>query len=218
MCIRDSEQVGQGLFRGIRHSISRADHPEVLTIPGRAPAGIAQDPRFLDGLRTLGTLGYSYDCWLYHDQIRDFAAMADAAPDTTMVLDHFGTPLGVGPFAGKRAEIFEQWKVDVEEIAKCDNVVAKLGGMAMPDNGFGWDTAASPPTSDEFVDAQAPYYHHMIACFGTARCMFESNFPVDRWSLSYKVLWNGLKKIAAEYPESQQQDLFSETARRIYRI
>ena len=135
-----------------------------------------------------------------------------------MVLDHFGTPLGVGPYAGQREEIFEEWKSDVAALAQCSNVVAKLGGMAMPDNGFGWDQRAIPPDSDEFVDAQRPYYDHMITCFGAERCMFESNFPVDRLSISYAVLWNGLKKIAARYSEQEQAALFAGTASRIYRI
>ena len=83
-----------------------------------------------------------------------------------MILDHFGTPLGVGPYEGKREEIFAAWKDDMAAIAECKNVVAKLGGLAMPDNGFGWNKRATPPTSDEFVEAQARYYDHAIECFG----------------------------------------------------
>ena len=135
-----------------------------------------------------------------------------------MVLDHFGTPLGVGRFAGRRAEIFEQWKKDVAEIAECPNVIAKLGGLAMPDNGFGWTGRDPPPSSDEFVKAQAPYYLHMIDCFTPARCMFESNFPVDRLSISYRVLWNGLKKIAGSFSEDEKDAMFRGTATRVYRL
>ena len=97
-------------------------------------------------------------------------------------------------------------------------MVAKLGGLAMPDNGFGWHLGDAPPTSDEFVEAQARRYHHTIECFGPDRCMFESNFPVDKLSLSYPVLWNGLKKIAARYSEGEQDAMFSGTARRVYRL
>ena len=88
----------------------------------------------------------------------------------------------------------------------------------MPDNGFGWNTREVPPSSDEFVEAQAPWYHHAIACFGPERCMFESNFPVDRLSISYRTLWNGLKKIAADYPETAKAALFSGTARKVYKL
>ena len=135
-----------------------------------------------------------------------------------MVLDHFGTPIGVERYADQREEIFQVWKRDIADIARCENVVAKLGGLAMPDNGFGWHRADRPPTSDEFVTAQGRYYRHMIECFGADRCMFESNFPVDRMSLSYRVLWNGLKKIAAPCSTSERESLHFGTATRVYRV
>jgi len=212
------EESGRGLFRGIRHAGARDEDPDALMIPGRAPEGLYQDRGFRSGLRRLGQLGYSYDTWHYHHQNRSFAELARALPDTTMVLDHFGTPLGVGRFAGRRAEIFEQWKKDVAEISQCKNVVAKLGGLAMPDNGFGWMGRALPPSSDEFVEAQAPWYLHMIECFTPERCMFESNFPVDRLSISYHVLWNGLKKIVANFSEDEKDAMFRGTASRVYRL
>ena len=212
------EAAGNGLFRGIRHSGARDPHPEALTIPGRAPEGLYADEDFRRGVARLGERGYSYDTWHYHHQNAAFCELARAVPDTTMVLDHFGTPLGVGPYAGQREEIFAAWQDDIAAIAECPNVVAKLGGLAMPDNGFGWHDRDLPPTSDEFVEAQGRYYHHTISCFGAERCMFESNFPVDRLSISYHVLWNGLKKIARQYSEAEQQAMFSGTARRVYRI
>ena len=212
------EAAGQGLFRGIRHAGSHAVEPEVLTIPGRAPAGLYGDAAFLKGVAHLGDRGLTYDTWHYHYQNRDFAELARSVPDTQMILDHFGTPLGVGRFAGRRDEIFEEWKVTIDEIARCENVVAKLGGLAMPDNGFGWDKAERPPTSDEFVAAQGRYYRHAIERFGPDRCMFESNFPVDKFSLSYRVLWNALKKIAAPYSTSERDAMFRGTATRVYRL
>ncbi|HEX7037927.1 MAG TPA: amidohydrolase family protein [Pseudomonadales bacterium] len=211
-------EAGGGLFRGIRHSGARDPHPEALTIAGRAPEGLYQDPAFRRGLKRLGELGYSYDTWHYHHQNRDFAALARAVPDTLMVLDHFGTPLGVGPYADQREAIFEQWRRDITEIAACPNVVAKLGGLAMPDNGFGWDRAPSPPTSDALVAAQERYYLHTIDAFGPERCMFESNFPVDRRSVSYAVLYNAFKKMAARFTDAEQEALFRGTASRVYRL
>jgi predicted TIM-barrel fold metal-dependent hydrolase len=135
-----------------------------------------------------------------------------------MVLDHFGTPLGVGPYESQREEIFEQWKKDIREIATCSNVVAKLGGLAMPDNGFGWHTAERPPTSDEFLQVQRRYFEHTIECFGPERCMFESNFPVDRLSLSYRTVWNAFKKLAASFSQEEKTAMFSGTATRVYRL
>jgi len=210
------EQAGGGRFRGIRHAGACTPDPTGMLIPGGAPKGLYADEAFRAGVRRLGERGYTYDTWHYHFQNEDFAQVARAAPDTTMILDHFGTPLGVGAWAGKRDAIFDEWKKGVEAVAACDNVVAKLGGLAMPDNGFGWNGRDRPPTSDEFVEAQRPYYLHMIELFGPERCMFESNFPVDRLSLSYPVLWNGLKKIAAGFSEDEKQLLFHDTAARIY--
>ncbi|MEM7190769.1 MAG: amidohydrolase family protein, partial [Pseudomonadota bacterium] len=207
-----------GLFRGIRHAGAHEPNPEALYIPGRAPAGLYADRDFRRGVAELGERGLTYDTWHYHHQNRDFMDMAREVHGTKMILDHFGTPLGVGQYEGQRDAIFAQWKEDVAEISDCPNVFAKLGGMAMPDNGYGWHDRAMPPTSDEFVEAQAPWYHHMIDCFGPERCMFESNFPVDKASISYRVLWNGLKKIAAEYDDAAQTAMFSGTARRVYRI
>jgi L-fuconolactonase len=211
-------EAAGGLFRGIRHAGARDPHPEALSIPGRAPEGLYGRDDFRRGMKRLGQLGFTYDTWHYHHQNRDFAALARAVPDTLMVLDHFGTPLGVGPYADQREAIYQQWRRDLEEIAACPNVVAKLGGLAMPDNGFGWDRAPAPATSDAFVAAQERYYLHAIDLFGPDRCMFESNFPVDKRSLSYAVLYNGLKKMAARFNDAEQTALFSGTAARVYRL
>jgi predicted TIM-barrel fold metal-dependent hydrolase len=210
--------AGRGRFRGIRHAGARDEHREALTIPGSAPAGLYADPAFRAGVAALGERGLTYDTWHYHHQNADFAALARAVPGTTMVLDHFGTPLGVGPYEGRHDEIFAAWKDDVAEIADNGNVVAKLGGLAMPDNGFGWHLAERPPTSDEVVAAHGRWYRHMLECFGAERCMFESNFPVDRWSLSYRVLYNAFKKMVADLGDGEQEALFAGTARRVYRL
>jgi L-fuconolactonase len=212
------EAAGHGLFRGIRDALSHARHPEVLRIPGRAPAGLAADPAFRAGVARLGARGLTYDTWHYHEQNGEFLELARAVPGTTMVLDHFGTPLGVGPYADQREAIFSQWAADIAEIARCENVVAKLGGLAMPDNGFGWDRADRPPTSEEFVAAQSRYYLHTIDCFGPERCMFESNFPVDRWSLSYRTVWNAFKTMTTGFSADERTAMFSGTARRVYRL
>ena len=210
------EAAGNGLFRGIRHA-GPYEETGTLLMRGRAPCPYDQ-PAFREGVATLGEMGYTYDTWHFHLQNKAFADLARAVPGTTMILDHFGTPLGAGAYADKVEDIFAQWCDDIAEIADCPNVVAKLGGLAMPDNGFGWETASRPPTSDEFVETQQRYYHHAIKCFGADRCMFESNFPVDRLSISYHVLYNGLKKIAAEYSDAEQQAMFYDTAARVYRL
>ena len=160
--------------------------------------------------------GLPFDSWHYHYQNREFLELARAAPETLFVLDHFGTPLGVGPYAKTRTEMYDRWRQDIAEIAECDNVVAKLGGLAMPDNGFGWDKAALPGRSDDIVAAHRAYYLHTIDCFGTDRCMLESNFPVDRRSASYHVIYNAVKKIVADFSETEKDAMFSANAERVY--
>jgi hypothetical protein len=209
-------QAGKGLLRGIRDALSRADHPEVLAIPGRAIKDLYKDTNFRRGVTTLGSRGLTYDSWHYHYQNSEFLELARAVPSTTMVLDHFGTPIGVGPYESQRDEIFTQWKKDIAALATCSNVVAKLGGLAMPDNGFGWHTAEKPPTSDEFIAVQKKYFDHTIECFGPERCMFESNFPVDRFSLSYTVVWNAFKKMTTSFTEAEKDAMFRGTATRVY--
>jgi L-fuconolactonase len=211
-------EAGGGLFRGVRQSAARDPHRDALSIRIRAPEDLYRRDDFRQGMRRLGTLGFTFDAWHYHHQNPAFAELARAVPDTVLVLDHFGTPLGVGPYADAREEIFEQWCKDITALAECPNVVVKLGGLAMPDNGFGWDRAPRPPTSDEFVAAQSRYYLHTIDAFGPDRCMFESNFPVDKRSLPYAVLYNGLKKIAAGFSEAEQSAMFYGTAARVYRL
>lgn len=212
------DSASNGLLRGIRDALAHAHHPEVLAIPGRAVRDLYADASFRRGVAVLGAQGLTYDTWHYHYQNQEFLSLARAVPETTMVLDHFGTPLGVGPYESQREEIFEQWKKDIREIATCSNVVAKLGGLAMPDNGFGWHTAERPPTSDEFLQAQRRYFEHTIECFGPERCMFESNFPVDRLSLSYRTVWNAFKKLASSFSPEEKTAMFSATATRVYRL
>lgn len=215
------EAAAGGRFRGIRDALCHApdDLRPHLSIAGRAPAGKAQDPDFRRGVARLGERGLTYDTWHYHPQNREFLALARAVPGTTMVLDHFGTPLGVGPWAGRRDEIFAAWRDDIAALADCPNVVLKLGGMAMPDNGFGWHgDPGDRPDVPTFVAAQAPWYDHAIDRFGADRCMFESNFPVDRSSLDYDVYWSAMGRIAERRTDAERAALFAGTAARVYRL
>ena len=205
-------------FRGIRHSGAWDEERDKFMFPGQPVPHLYLDPDFQRGVRALGARGLTYDTWHFHPQNGEFLALARACPDTTIILDHFGTPIGTQRFAGKHDNRFPQWQDEMAAIAACPNVVAKLGGLAMPVNGFGWDGRDMPPTSDELVAAQAPYYTHMIDIFGPTRAMFESNFPVDKLSVGYVVYWNAMKKIAAAYDEWAQQALFSGTANRVYRL
>ncbi|MEZ5145151.1 MAG: amidohydrolase family protein [Acidimicrobiales bacterium] len=213
------EAAAGGRLRGIRDALAAAPPDTPLVIPATAAPGRAADPGFRRGVARLGERGLTYDTWQYHVQAGEFVDLARAVPGTTMVLDHFCTPLGVGPFAGRRDEIFATWKDDLAAIAACDNVVAKLGGLAMPDNGFGWhEDPERRPDVDAFLAEQARWYHHAIECFGPERCMFESNFPVDKLSVDYAVVWAAFEVIAERYTPAEQDALFAGTARRTYRL
>jgi predicted TIM-barrel fold metal-dependent hydrolase len=213
------EVAAGGRLRGIRHSLASVPPGVELASPGEAAPHLAADPDFRRGVAHLGARGLPYESWHYHPQNREFLELARAVPDTVMVFDHFGTPLGVGPWAGRADEVFADWRDDVTALGACENVVAKLGGLAMPDNGFGWDRdAASRPDVEAFVAAQQRWYHHTIESFGPERCMFESNFPVDRTGVDYDVLWNAFKTMAGRYDEAEQAALLAGTAVRIYRL
>ena len=212
------ETAGGGLFKGIRHGGAHDPGKNLGWMNATPHADLFSRDAFRRGVTLLGELGYSYDSWHYHFQNDAFTDLAIACSGTTIVLDHFGTPCGVGDFAGDMGAVFDQWKTGISRMAQCPNVVVKIGGLAMPVNGFGWHKQDRPPTSDEVVAAHRDYYLHTIDAFGPSRCMFESNFPVDKLSLSYDVYWNAMKKIAAGFSAEEQHALFYGTAERIYRL
>lgn len=210
--------AGGGRFRGIRHIVTWEDtghFPPARTNPGPR---LLLDPGFHEGFAELGPRGLGFEAWCFHPQLPEVTDLARAFPDTTIVLDHFGGPLGVGPYAGRRDEIFESWSRDVATLATCPNVVAKLGGINMDLNGFGWHERERPPTSAELVEATRRYYEHTIDVFGPDRCMFESNFPVDMISCGYVVLWNAFKRLTANYSDAEKAALYHDTATRVYRL
>jgi predicted TIM-barrel fold metal-dependent hydrolase len=176
------------------------------------------DAKFRDGFKHLAPRGLTFEGWCYHTQIEALTDLARAFPDTTIILDHFGGPLGVGPYAGKADEVFAAWKKVIAPLATCENVVAKLGGINMEVNGFAWHERALPPTSEELINATRHYYEHTLELFGADRCMFESNFPVDKVSCSYNVLWNSFKRFTADFSADEKARLYHDTAARVYRL
>ena len=212
------EDAGGGRFRGIRDALAAAPPDVPLMIAGHGTPGKAHDPAFQRGVAHLGERGFTYDTWQYHTQMEDLLALARAVPGTTIVLDHFSTPIGVGPWAGRHDEVFEAWKPALAAVAACPNVVAKLGGLAMPDNGF-WPVGSDQrPDVDEFLAKQERWYRHALDCFGPDRAMFESNFPVDKVCVDYPVVWEAFGRIAERYDDAEADALFGGTARRVYRL
>lgn len=203
-------------FRGIRYTCtwdastaidSRVDTPKLLS-----------EPKFREGFACLEKYNLSFDSWLYHTQLLELADLAKAFPRTMIILNHVGGPLGIGPYAGKREEVFQLWKRGIAALAVCPNVLVKLGGLGMPLNGFGWHERPTPPGSAEIAQTLAPYYNYCIEKFGVNRCMFESNFPVDRVSYSYTVIWNAFKRIVKGFSPSEKAALFHDTAAKVYRL
>lgn len=205
-------------FRGIRHASGWHESPDVRNSHTNPPQGLLGMDEFRKGFAHLGQLGLSFDSWFYHHQLAELADLAWAFPETTIILDHFGGPLGTGPYEGKLDEVYRDWRAAIGEVAACQNVVAKLGGVNMPVNGFGWEKRERPATSDELVAATKHYYLDTIELFGPERCMFESNFPVDKASVSYPVLWNAFKKMVAGFRDDEKDALFHDTATRVYRL
>lgn len=216
--VLDAHMAASPRFRGIRHAAGWDASDQVRNSHTNPPPGLLGDARFRQGFAELSRRRLSFDAWLYHPQIPELTNLAKACPDSTIVLDHFGGPLGIGPYEGRRGEIFAYWQGAIRELARCPNVVAKLGGLVMPINGFGFHRRERPATSTELVQAIRDWCLHAIDCFGPDRCMFESNFPVDRASCSYHVLWNAFKRLAAGFGAADKAALFHDTAVRVYQL
>ena len=211
-------RAGNGRFRGIRY-ITTWDADETLMNPLSAtPPGLLGDATFRAGFARLAPLDLSFDAWLFHTQIDELTELAKAFAQTRICLNHVGGPLGIGPYVGQRDEIFARWSKSIRALAGCPNVVVKLGGLGMRINGFGFEKPADPPTSETLAAAWRPYIETCIEAFGVGRCMFESNFPVDKGSYSYGAGWNAFKRLTQGASPAEKTALFSGTATRFYRI
>ena len=211
-------RAGGGRFKGIRHITAHDPDPDLMNPAYAPPPRLMYDETFRRGFACLAPLNLSFDAWLYHPQIDDVTALARAFPGTPICLNHIGGPLAIGAYAGKRAEVFADWSQSIGALSACPNVVVKLGGMAMRINGWDFHTKAEPPSSQELADAWKPYVETCIEAFGANRCMFESNFPVDKGSYGYQAFWNACKILAKGASASEKTDLFSGTASRFYRL
>ncbi|WP_270933156.1 amidohydrolase family protein [Falsiroseomonas oryzae] len=205
-------------FRGVRNRTAWHPAPEIRSNLLGPPPGPLKDPRFIAGARRLSEHGLVLDVWAYQTQLPLVHAVARAVPGLTVVVNHCGGPLGVGPFAGRPAEAIAAWRRDVLALAALPNTVMKLGGLAMEVAGFGFHERDLPPGSAELAHAWRPVIHTLIDAFGARRCMFESNFPVDKGMCSYAVLWNAFKRLAADASDAERAALFAGTATRTYKL
>ena len=211
-------QAGGGRFRGIRHIAAWDADPVTLNPGNPAPPELLADPAFRAGFARLAPLDLSFDAWLFHPQIPELTDLARAYPHTAIVLNHVGGPLGIGTYAGKRNEVFAAWRAAIRDLADCPNVAVKVGGLGMRINGFGFERAPDPPSSEALAAAWRPYVETCIEAFGASRCMFESNFPVDKGSYPYAAYWNACKRLTRGARPEEKASLFSKTVARFYRI
>ena len=212
------QAAAPGRFRGIRHQAAWDADPDVLGAPFHAPAGLYLDRTFREGFAHLGRMGLTFDAWLLEPQLPDVIDLARAFPDQPICLDHCGTPLNIASYHGTLHERFDTWRHHIRELAQCENVVVKLGGLAMafcglPDKGPGAGLG-----SEDLAAMWRPYIETCIDAFGPERAMFESNYPVDWWGAEYPVLWNAFKLIARSASAAEKRALFAGTAARFYRI
>ena len=211
-------EAGRGRFRGIRQCVAAdtdAHVPKHRTLP---PPRLLAEPAFRDGFACLQPFGASFETWLYHPQLSGLTDLARAFPETSIVANHVGGLLGVGRYAEDRQSVVDGWRDSISELARCPNVVVKLGGLGMTLFGFGWESLSRPPSSEAVAEAIAPFIDHCIDCFGIERAMFESNFPMDKVSCAYGIMWNAFERVAVRYSASGQDALFHDNAVRFYRL
>jgi predicted TIM-barrel fold metal-dependent hydrolase len=209
-------RAGGGRFRGVRHSGNWDADPIIGN--GAPGPDIYRRADFRAGLARLSALGLSLDAWVFHTQLQDVIDLARAFPHTNIIMGHVGGVLGYGPYAGRRDEIYESWQASIAELAKCPNVTMKLGGMMMRAALFDYKAAERPVSSEELAALWRPYFETCIERFGVNRCMFESNFPVEKMGIGWAALWNAFKRIAAGASADEKLALFHDTAQRIYRL
>ncbi|WP_293906484.1 amidohydrolase family protein [Phenylobacterium sp.] len=211
-------QAGGGRFRGIRVGAAWDADPEVLGPLNRPHGGQYLRDDFRAGFRHLAPMGLSFDAWLLEPQLPDLIDLARAFPDTTIILNHAGTPLGRGRYSGRLGERFPVWRDNIGELARSPNVHVKLGGLGMACCNFPSFLAEPRASSAQLAGEWAPYVETCIEGFGAGRCMFESNFPVDMGACSYATLWNAFKRIVGGASAGEKAALFSGTATNVYRL
>jgi predicted TIM-barrel fold metal-dependent hydrolase len=219
--LRAHIQAGGGRYRGVRCGgiMAYDEDPSVLGVVGSGGVPhLLLDPQFRAGFGQLHKCGLSFDAWLLEPQLPELIDLARSFPDTQIILNHAGAPVGVGRYAGKREDRFPYWRESIRTLATCPNMTVKLGGLGQAVGGFSSFMSTPPATSVQLATEWEPYIETCIEAFGANRCMFESNFPVDSATCTYPVLWNAFKRLVAGASRHEKAALFSGTAARIYRL
>ena len=211
-------EAGQGRFKGVRHSSAWHPDPAAKGSSTSPPPGLLLDADFRAGFACLAPLGLTFDAWMFHTQLAELRDLADAFPTTKIVLDHVGGPLNIGPYHSRQQHVMREWRASMQALAALPNVHIKLGGFGM--RLFNCDCYGQelPPSSAQLAVAWKPYIEWCVQMFGAGRCMFESNFPVDKGACSYGALWNAYKRVTTGWSADERKALFSGTATRFYSL
>lgn len=218
LAIAAHQAISPGRFRGFRHVVNWDPEPEIGQGHSNPGPQLLLDRDFQSGAAILSEHGLLFETVALHTQLDEVIAFSRKLPRLKIVLNHMGCAVGVGRFSDQRDAVFKDWSEKMSALARCENVYVKLGGFNMARYGFAWHTRPTPPTSDELAEVTGRYYRTVIDRFGPERCMFESNFPMDKISCSYGVLWNAYKKITAPLPGASRRQLFCDTAETLYSI
>jgi L-fuconolactonase len=209
-------EAGGKRLKGIRHGgnwdSGSAGYGRTFAKPH-----LYSDADFRRGFARLARMGLTFDAWLFYPQLHDLVSLLRDHPDASVVMDHAGGVLGVDPHTD-RAAVFESWRENIKQVASCPNVSVKIGGLGMLYTGWDFHLRDTPPSSQDLAVCWRPYVETCIELFGPERCMFESNFPVDKQSCGYGALWNAFKRITERLSRSEKLSLYSGTAARAYRL
>src|SRR6185369_1997997 len=209
-------RAGGGRFRGIRPSLAWHESSQVRALDIKPHILMQQQAR--EAIACIEKLNLSLDVWLFFTQLDEALDVCRSFPGLKVVIDHAGGPVGIGPYEGQREAVFAEWHKRIQALAQCPNAVIKLGGLAMRYGGFNFNKLPSPPSSDLLLEKWKPYVEACIQSFGPSRCMFESNFPIDRGMCNYHVLWNAFKKMTLHYSPEEREYLFRRTAVETYKL
>ena len=210
--------ISEGRLKGIRMLLASHSDPRISSGAVKSDLGLMLHPNFIDGAKCIQNADLSLDFWIYHTQLNEMEKIARALPDLTIILNHVGGPIHLGEYVGKQAVTHREWRSAMIRLSRIPNINVKLGGLGMAVNGAEFHNDKIPPNSVQLSDVWKPWIYETIDMFGFDRCMFESNFPVDKGSCSYGTLWNAFKILATDMSDDEKNKLFSKNAARIYKI
>ncbi len=210
--------AGNGRFRGIRTQYNWDESDAIRNGARALRPGMLVEPAVLAGLKVLAAMELVLDSYMFFPQLPEVARVADALPGLTIVLNHCGGPLGYGPYADNKAEHYAAWKAGMTEVARRPNVMCKLNAVLNRTAAFDYFHADRPASSDVLAEAWRPWIEPCIEAFGAERCMFESNYPVEKVGVSWVSLWNAFKRLTWHASEGERLAMFRDTAARVYRV